>query len=696
MNANPKLQASHLARKAVIYVRQSTMTQVHGNLESQRRQYGLSERARALGFEQIEVIDQDLGRSASGSELRPGFERLVALVLSGQVGAVLCIEASRLARNGRDWHHLMDLCALCDTLIIDPDGVYDPRHSNDRLLLGLKGSMSEFELSLLRQRSDEARRQKAARGELQFRLPVGLEWTPEGHIALDPDLRVQESLRLCFRKLTELGSVIAVHKWFAKEQIALPGIPLGRHAKLIWSVPRYSTLLCIFKNPLYAGAYAYGRRGVRTRIVQGRALRSHGQNKPMQAWSVLLLDHHPGYLPWSEYLRNQQMLKEHTHQDKAVDRRAGRGGCALLAGLVRCRRCGRRMRVRYRSPTSFLYQCRGAIHVHPTSACQYLGGYQVDQRVSAELFKVLSPCAIEAAVLAAKKQAQAQLEVESAVELEREQARYQVGLAARRYEEVDPHNRLVALELERRWEQALAQLAEVDRRLEAVRNRPVEAQEPDVEQLLLLARDLPALWNAPQAEPGLKQRLVGLLLQEVLCDVDPVNNEVVLLLHWQGGRHSEARLKKTGKGQHRYQAAESVHQLLGAHSEQMSAEQLADLLNERGLTSGRGYRWTAARVRNFLWVHRIGKYGRPVPAQPGLTAVAAAKELGISEGAVRKLIARGLLPSSQGCPRGTCHIQPEALHTPEVKAAVERFQTTNRPSRSRNPKVNARKSIEGA
>ena len=689
MNDNPKLQASHLARKAVIYVRQSSMTQVHGNLESQRRQYGLSERARALGFGQIEVIDQDLGRSASGSAERPGFERLVALVLSGQVGAVLCIEASRLARNGRDWHHLMDLCALCDTLIIDPEGMYDPRHSNDRLLLGLKGSMSEFELSLLRQRSDEARRQKAARGELRFRMPVGLLWAPQGQIELDPDLRVQQALRLAFSKLTELGSVTAVYKWFQQEQLTIPAVQTtGRLcAKPTWSVPHYSTLLCIFKNPLYAGAYAYGRRGVRTKIMQGRARKSHGQSKPMPAWSVLLLDHHPGYISWSEYLRNQQMLKEHTHHDKAVERRAGRGGSALLAGMIRCRRCGRRMQVRYRSALSWLYQCRGASNLHPGKTCQSLSGYPVDQRIAEELIKALTPFSIEAAVLAAKKQAQTQLEVQSAVQMEREQARYQAELAARRYEEVDPHNRLVALELERRWEGSLEELAEVDRRLQEVKTRPAATTEPCAEQLLALGRDLSALWNAPQAEPALKQRLIGLLLEEVLCEVDPVQNEVILVLHWQGGRHSQVRMRKRNTGQNRYFTSADARELLSTHCAQLSEQELAELLNQRGLKTGRGHLWTAARVQSYLFMHHLGKYASVVARPSGLTMTAAAKRLGVSVSTVQRWIARGLLPSGQRCKSGSCRIPSEALNTPEVQAAVQALRDARIPLRAGNSDV---------
>ncbi len=689
MSAHAKLGASHLARQAVVYVRQSSMAQVQGNLESQRRQYGLTEHARALGFQNVEVIDLDLGRSASGSEVRPGFERLVALVLSGQVGAVLCIEASRLARNGRDWHHLLDLCALCDTLIIDPEGVYDARQSNDRLLLGLKGSLSEFELSLLRQRAGEALKQKAARGELQFNLPVGLQWTAQGEIVLDPDLRVQEALRLVFRKLTELGSIVAVLKWFVAEQIKLPACK-RRHHQLLrqdWEIPHYSTLVCIYKNPLYAGAYAYGKRQSRTRIVDNRALKRPGPRKPISEWSVLLQSHHPGYIPWSEYLRNQQMLKEHTHKDKAVDRKAGRGGHALLAGMVRCRRCGRRMTVHYRSPTSWNYCCGGARVLAPGAICLVLGGYQVDERVGAELVQALSPYAIEAALVAAKKQLQARRDVESAVELEREQARYQVELAARRYEEVDPHNRLVALELECRWEQALLHVEELDRRLDAVRQRPDSALEPDAEQLLGLGRDLSAVWNDPHAEPGLKQRLAGLLLEEVLCELDATGKEVILVLHWKGGRHSEVRMPKPAPGQHRYQASPQVHALLSEHSATLSAQQLSTLLNQRGLKTGHGRRWDADRVRAFMTFHRLGQYGRPGTSEKGLTMRQAAQHLAISPTAVRRLIQRGLLPAEQRFPHALYCIPAEALETSEVKAAVQAIRRRRRASDSQPEQI---------
>jgi DNA invertase Pin-like site-specific DNA recombinase len=671
MSGDAKLSASHLARQAVLYVRQSTLSQVHGNLESQRRQYGLVEHARALGFPQVEVIDQDLGRSASGSAERPGFERLVALVLSGQVGAVVCIEASRLARNGRDWHHLLDLCALCDTLIIDPEGIYDPRQSNDRLLLGLKGSLSEFELSLLSQRAGEARKQKAARGELQFRMPVGLQWTPQGQIELDPDLRVQQAMRLVFRKFTELGTVMAVLRWFVTQQLPVPSCKRKKHQVLQqhWEIPHYSTLMCIYKNPLYAGAYAYGKSRARTRIVEHRALKSRGHRKPLSEWSVLLLSHHPGYISWSEYLRNQQMLKEHTHQDKAVDRKAGRGGNALLAGMIRCRRCGQRMGVHYRSPSAYAYRCQGSSSLRLGKSCLNLGGYHIDERVGAELVQALTPYAIEAALMAAKKQQQARRDVQSALQLEREQASYQVELAARRYEEVDPHNRLVALELERRWEQALSHLEELDRRLQAVQQQPDTALEPDGEQLFELARDLSAVWNDPNAEPALKQRLASLLLVEVLCEVD--GPEIVLVLHWQGGRHSQVRLPKPAPGQHRNRTDRQVHTLLGKQSPTLSFQELSNLLNQHGLKTRKGHRWDAVRVRGFMAQHRMGRYQGTSALEGTLTVPAVARRLGISNTAVRHLIARGLLLGEQRYARAFYRIPAEALERAEVKAAVQ-------------------------
>lgn len=301
---NPKLTVDRLRRRALVYIRQSSPIQVQHHQESTRLQYGLVERARQLGFADVQLIDDDQGRSGDGRVERPGFQRLAAEVCSGEVGAVFCLEASRLARNGRDWHHLIELCGMVDAVIVDAESVYDPCIVNDRLLLGIRGTMSEFELSLIRQRSLEARQQKARRGELQFPLPVGLCWSASGKIEKDPDQRVQQAIELVFGKMMELGSVRQVLVWFRKQNISLPALSRRpEESKLIWKPPVYRTVWAILTNPLYAGAYVYGRREVRTQIVDGRARKSKGRRKPRSAWSVLIRDHHPGYVDWGSMNR---------------------------------------------------------------------------------------------------------------------------------------------------------------------------------------------------------------------------------------------------------------------------------------------------------------------------------------------------------------------------------------------------------
>lgn len=363
-----KITPEHRRRTAVVYIRQSSVAQLTQNRESQRRLYGLADHARELGFRSVEVIDEDLGRSGSGLVERPGFQRLVAMVCTGQVGAVISTEASRLARNGRDRHHLIELCGLVDTLVIDLDGIYNPRWINDRLLLGLKGTMSEFELNLLRQRSLEAVRQKAKRGELQFLLPGGYNWTHHGKIEMEADERVREALLGVFQKFGELGSVRQVLLWFRGEGRSLPVVAFNEFGRTImWRLPVYRTVHGILTNPIYAGAYVFGRRESRTQIVEGTARRTEGHFKPREQWRVLIRDHHPGYISWEQFERNQAVIAENTHSKSGFNRKAGRGGVSLLAGLLRCGRCGRMLYVTYGGKRRRVgrYHCRGAHIVIP-------------------------------------------------------------------------------------------------------------------------------------------------------------------------------------------------------------------------------------------------------------------------------------------------------------------------------------------
>jgi DNA invertase Pin-like site-specific DNA recombinase len=360
-----KITPEHLARGAVVYVRQSTVVQVVHNLESQRRQYGLADRARQLGWAEIDVIDDDLGRSGAGAR-RPGFEKLLAAICEGRVGAVLSLEASRLARNGRDWHTLLEFCGLVGTLIVDEDGIYDPASPNDRLLLGMKGTMSEMELSVFRQRSIEAMKQKARRGELFLTVAVGYVKAGGDRIEKDADRRVQAAIALVFRKFAELQTIRQVLVWCRQEKVCLPALGEGgADGRIIWRLPVYPTVHHMLTNPVYAGAYAFGRRTARVTIENGRKRVIRSMQRDWRSWEVLIRDHHEGYISWAEFERNQQLIADNANGKRFLSRGAVRPGEALLPGLLRCARCGKKLRVRYGQ--THRYECVGAFNVSGAS-----------------------------------------------------------------------------------------------------------------------------------------------------------------------------------------------------------------------------------------------------------------------------------------------------------------------------------------
>ena len=669
---NPKLTAERLRRRGMVYVRQSSPGQVVHNQESQRRQYGLVEHARELGFQDVVVIDEDLGRSGSGLIERPGFQRLVAEVCTGEVGAVFCIEASRLARNGRDWHHLIELCGMVGAVVIDPDGVYDPALINDRLLLGLKGTMSEFELNLLRQRSLEAIRQKASRGELRMLLPVGLCWTPSGRIELDPDRRVQQAIRMVFRKMTELGSARQVLLWYRQEKLALPALPRDSgESTVVWKLPVYHSILGILTNPMYAGAYVFGKTEARTRIVEGRARKTVGHRKPRSGWMVLLRDHHPAYISWAQYERHQAILAANSNMKSRMERKAGRGGRALLAGLLRCRRCGRMLHVAYsgiggRVPR---YHCLGAHINHGEARCISFGGLRTDEAVVNEVLHAVSGNAVEAALEAADHLRHQREEQRQALALEVEQARYDARLAARRYEAVDPDNRLVAAELEARWNGALEKARVLAEKLETLDRSVPAVPIPDRAVLVSLAQDLPRVWHAPATDMRLKQRIVRILIQEVVADVDEAQGTIVLLIHWTGGRHSDLRVRRNATGRHRrctsLEAIDVVRQMAGTCSD----EQIAVTLNRLGLRTGPGNTWNEGRIRSARDSHGIPACDVNRPREH-VTLEEAARHLGVSPTTVRRLIMTNRLPARQVVRFAPWEISRDALTSDAVRRAV--------------------------
>ena len=647
-----KIMPEHLARGAYVYVRQSTADQLANNHESRRRQYGLADRARSLGWSNVTVIDDDLGRSGSGIS-RPGFEKLLAAICEGRVGAVLSIEASRLARNGRDWHTLIEFCGLVGTIIIDEDGIYEPRHPNDRMLLGMKGTMSELELSILRTRSIEALKAKARRGELFLTVAVGYVKSRHDRIEMDPDKRVREALALVFKRFSELQSIRQVHLSLRNEGILLPAVCHAREAgrSIVWKLPVYNTVHHILTNPIYGGAYTFGRTCSRVTIEAGRKRIVRGFRREQADWEVLIPDHHQGYLSWADFERNQRLIADNATSKGMMPRGALRKGELLLGGLLRCGHCGRKLHVGYSGSNGNTgrYHCRGAFINHGTDPCIGFGSLRVDQAIAAEVLERLQPLGIEAALQAVETSTQQANEKRRQVGLALEQARYEAAHARRQYDAVDPDNRLVAAELERRWDAALTLVRERQSELDVLDSRKPEALS-DAERLDLLrmGADLAEAWHHPNATNVTRKRIIRAVVREIVVRVE--NDQIKMMVHWQGGDHTALAVKKNKAGHHRWSSAPDLDPLIQALARQLPDKDIASLLNRMGKITGRQNGWTQSRVCSFrnqrgIDVYNVGER----TARSEHTLKEAAEILDVRPMTVLRMIRAGHLPAEQYC-----------------------------------------------
>jgi excisionase family DNA binding protein len=665
-----KITAEHLARDAYVYVRQSTVDQLLNNPESRRRQYALVERARSLGWENVVVIDDDLGRSGGGQS-RPGFERLLAAICAGTAGAVLAIEASRLARNGRDWHTLLEFCALVNTLIIDEDGVTNPRLINDRLLLGLKGTFSELELSMFRQRSQEALRLKAARGELHTTAAIGYRRGADGRLEQDPDRRIHETLSMVFRKFSEIGSVRQLALWLRQEGIDLPVAVYGPQGRAVqWRAPRYHAVHRLLTNPVYAGAYVFGRTGSRVRFEGGRKVVIHGVARRREEWEVLIRDHHQGYISWEEYDRNQKVIAGNANMKGTMVAGSVRKGGGLLVGLLRCGHCGRRLKVLHHARRDTRYICNAEMDCASDKKCVGFSNMRIDAAVSAEVLSAISPLALDAALqlIAARERAGTERLRQS--ELALQQARYEVTHARRQYDATDPDNRLVAGELERRWNDRLAAVARLEEQIRNLRNEQPRALHDDERATLLaLADDLAQLWNHPAASNETRKRILRAVLEEVVVTAEA--DRLHLVLHWQGGDHTRLEVAKNRTGQNRWKTDVETVQLVRELARLLPDHSIAPLLNRLGKRSAKGQSWTQLRVRNFRGVHQIAVYrdGERTQRQE-LILHEAASRLGVHKMTVVRLIRDGLLPARQACVGAPYVIREDDLDRPAVQRAL--------------------------
>ena len=575
-------------------------------------------------------------------------------------------------------------------MIIDEDGIYDPRSPNDRFLLGMKGTMSEMELSVFRQRSTEAVKQKARRGELFLTVAIGYVKAEDDRIDKDPDTRVQDGLALIFRKFAELQSVRQVLLWFSQEKVLVPARAPGRGQPFTeWKAPVYHTLYHVLTNPVYAGAYAYGRRGTRVTIEDGRKRVVRGSfRRDWKDWDVLIHDHHDGYISWAEFERNQHLIADNANGKSFLGRGAIRRGEALLPGLFRCARCGRRLHVQYtgKGGNTQRYVCRGAFSAKAVDNCIGFGGMRIDRVVASEVLDRLQPLGIEAALAALDAHSQDQGDKRQQIENALQQARYEVARARRQYDAVDPDNRLVASELERRWNEKLSLLSDLEKDLVTQSSRETPSLSPeDRVKLMTLGNDIAKAWDSPGASVETRKRIIRLLVKEIIVDIK--DDTLALIIHWQGGDHTELTAKKNRVGLTRWSAEADVLDLVGVLARQMPDNAIAAILNRSGKLTGRGNTWTRSYVCGFRNSHDIAPYREGERAERGeATLDEAAKILQVSRATIFRMIQNRSLPAKQLCKGAPWIIQLCDIHADRVRreAAARR---SRRPS-SGDPQQN--------
>ena len=676
---SPKIKPEHLARKAIVYLRQSSDKQVRQNKESQRLQYELADRMRAMGWREVEVISSDLGSSAAiASARREGFERVLSSVALGDVGIVASREASRLSRTDKDWCRLIEVCQIFGTLIGDEQQVYDLNYLDDQLVLGIKGTLSVVELKILRQRMLAGQESKARRGELFKRLPVGYALDALGKVVFHPDQRVCEAIHLVFTKFRERWSVRQTFQWFRDHDVELPANPI-QGTRLVWKIPTQSLIRDILCNPFYAGAYVWGRRPVGTLLVEGKLEKRQGATRRAEECRVFIPAHHVGYIDWATYEENQRMIRRNSVNWQADESMSAiRAGQGLLVGLLRCGHCGRKLHVRYWGGrgTNARYLCKGD-YDDGGQYCIGFGGASVDRRLSQELLKVISHLGVDASLRAIEELSAGDAAQRAALSSKLEQLEYEAKKAFEQYDAVDARNRLAAAELERRWNEKLEEIGTVKERLASLNEQRHSLSVEEEARIRQMGEDFAELWQSDRCPPTLKKMIFRTAMEEIIVRTDAEKKTLEFTIHWKGGAHTQLvmeRPRPVTEIATPMEALEIIRRMAVRHGD----DQIASVLNRLGYSTGKQKRWNQNRVATVRRNYSIPGQKRALPDPDRVSLSEAARICDVSHRTIERLAEAGLLRREQAAPRAPWEIRRADLNAEPVQNILKRLFRTGK------------------
>lgn len=680
VNRDNRITREHLSREAIVYIRQSSTVQVQNNVESTRAQLNLREKAIAFGWDTPNVIDDDLGISASGYADRPGFQELITRVTMKKVGIILCMDASRLSRNSKDWAQLFEMCSYFNTLIADLEQIYDLSRSNDKLVIGIKGTVSEMELSILKTRLRSGIEAKASRGELKTLLPVGYVHDLSGKIVFDPDKRVRRALSLMFDKFDQVTSVRQLAMWYNDTKTLFPIKKYSGGAAIHWGIPNVRTLYHIFTHPIYAGAYVWGRRGTRIEYAEGKLVKRVYTKQEIDQYRVFIQDHHPAYISWKRFMENCTKITENRPRwSMEQNKGAIKEGFALLTGLLRCGHCGAKIYVRYKAnrkeADGAMYYCTGHDESRSQS-CISFGSKRIDHQVGEELCRAVAPLSIDASLQAVKQKEKQRRQVIENARKQVEAAEYESDRAFEQYNQCDPKNRLVAGTLEERLNERLGELHRARMNLEKVENDTPEVTRKQRHRLKVLSRQFPEVWNHPDADLKLKKRLLRAAIFEILVKCDPENHRIEAIIHWQGGVHSKIYVKKRARPRGN-KADPSIVDNINKMASELRDDEIARILNMKKIETPRGLRWTKDRVEAFRRHHRI-RAGKRSKNGDCLTMKEAAAYLDISRNGLLGLVKMGAVSKNQITEFAPWKVSRAELDTEYVQGLVRTLKEVGR------------------